>query len=125
MLFACISPPVKLTFGTEEADCVVGAVAFRTLFLIEAPEAHQGICMDRLSSFTGWHPVSGSRFDCSGSLTHSGTVVEANGLQLLIVSTASGVVNIEPCGPVVGVWTEYRNVLGMRFKPPEKSLILL
>lgn len=91
------------TFGTEETDCVVGTVAFRTLLLVEAPEAHGWVRVDRLPSFTGWHPVSGSGFDCPGSLTHSGPVIEANGLQLLIVSAASGVIDIEPRGPLIVV----------------------
>ena len=105
-----------MTFGTEETDCIVGAVAFRTLLLIEAPEAHSGVCMHRLPSFTGWDPFSGSGFDCKGGLAHSGTVVETNGLQLLIVSTASGVINIEPCRPLMVVWREYRNLLAMSLK---------
>lgn len=90
-----------LTFGTEEADCVVGAVAFGSLLLIEAPEAHSGVCMDLFASFAGWDPFSGSGFDCPWSLTNPGMVIEANCIQLLIVSTTSGVINIEPCSPLV------------------------
>lgn len=89
------------TFGTEEADCIVGAVAVWTLLLIEAPEAHSGIRMDHLPRLTGWDPFGGSGFDCPWCLTHSCTVIEANGLQLLKVSTTSGVINVEPRGPLV------------------------
>lgn len=60
--------------------------------------------MNLLSSFTGWNPVSGSGFNCPGSLTHSGAIVESYGIQLLIVSTASGVVNVEPRGPVIVIF---------------------
>ncbi|TNN86695.1 Eukaryotic translation initiation factor 3 subunit J-A [Liparis tanakae] len=66
-------------------------MVLRTLLLVKAPEADGGIGMDRLPSFTGRDPFRGSGFDCPGRLTHSGTVVEADGLQLLIVSQASGV----------------------------------
>lgn len=94
------------TCGTEEADCIVGAVSTGTLLLIQAPEAHSGVCMDLLSSFAGWDPVCGSGFDCPGVLTHSGTVVKTDGIQLLIVSTASGVVNVEPRGPLIVVFMQ-------------------
>lgn len=88
------------TFGTKESHSVVGAVSTGTLLLVEAPEAHGGVRMDLLSCFTGWDPFSGSCFDGPGVPTHPGTVVKANGFQLLVVSTATGVINVEPRGPL-------------------------
>lgn len=91
------------TFETQESDRVVGAVSTGTLLLIEAPEAHVGVCMDLLSCVAGWNPNSGSSFDGPGLLTHPVTVVKANGVQLLVVSTAAGVIDVEPCGPLESI----------------------
>lgn len=132
------------TFGTEEADCVVGAVAIRTLLLIQAPEAHSGVCMDLLPSFTSWDPFGGSGFDSSGIRTHPGTIVETDSVQLLVVSTASGVIHIKPCGPLEVVWTQSTTTniawkqahtncvqntavitLGMRLKPSENNRLTI
>lgn len=93
----------RQTFGTEESHSVVGAVSTGMLLLVEAPEAHSGVCMDLLSCFTGWNPIRGSCFNGSRVPTHPGTVVKANGFQLLVVSTATGVINVEPRGPLEGV----------------------
>lgn len=99
------------TFRTEETNCIVGAVATRTLFCIEAPETHWGVCMNYLPRFSSWDPFCGSGLNSSWSLTHSGAVIEANGIQLLIVSTAARVINVEPCRPHVVIWsrTVHRN----------------
>lgn len=96
-LFVC-------TFGAKKAHGVVGAVAIGFLLLIQAPETHIRVCMNLFSSFTGWNPFSSSGFNCPWIFTHSGAIVESYGIQLLIVTTASGVVNIEPGGPVIVIF---------------------
>lgn len=96
-----VSGKKEQTFRTEEADRIVRAVTIWTLLLIQAPEPHWGVCMDRLPGLTGWDPFSGSGFNGPWSLTHSRTVIESDGLQLFIVSITTRVVNIEPCSPLV------------------------
>lgn len=96
----CSKALQQRTFGTEESHSVVGAVSTGKLLLVEAPEAHGGVCVDLLPCFTGGDPFGGSCFDGPGARTHPGTVVKADGFQLLVVSTATGVINVEPRGPL-------------------------
>lgn len=108
----CSKALQQQTFGTEESHSVVGAVSTGTLLLVEAPEAHGGVCVDLLPRFTGRDPFSGSCVDGPGAGTHPGTVVKADGFQLLVVSTATGVIDVEPRGPLQGVCVS---------QPPQRS----
>lgn len=89
------------TFRTKKTNGVVGADVSRTLLSIEAPESHCRVCVDHFPSLSSRDPFCGSGFDGSWALTHSGAVIEANGIQLFVVSTSSRVVNIVPRGPLV------------------------
>ena len=94
-------PLVTPTFWAEKADGVVGAVSPWALLFVEAPEPHSGVGVDRLPCVAGRDPVCGPGLQGPGDGTHPGAVVEADGLQLLVVSTAPGMVHVEPGGPLM------------------------
>lgn len=92
--------PFRLTWWAEEAHGVIGAVLAGPLLPVVAPEALARIAVDNLASAACGYPVSGPSLQAQGPSTHTVPVVEANGIQPLIVSLPPWVVNVEPRCPL-------------------------
>ena len=87
------------TWRTLKADVVVGADAAAGLFVVDAPEALLQTGVDHFPSVCRGHPVRGASLHGHGPCTDSLPVIEANGLQALIVSVPSRMVDVEPRRP--------------------------
>lgn len=83
---------------------IVGAGATVRLFLVNAPEALIQTGVDHLPSIHRCHPVRGASLHGDGPRTDPLPVVESYGLQPLIVSVASRVVDVEPRRPLRHTW---------------------
>lgn len=94
----------RSTWRTLEADVIVGAGATVRLFLVNAPEAFIQTGVDHLPSVRRCHPVCGASLHGDGPRTNPLPVVEADGLQSLVVSVASRVVDVEPRRPLRHTW---------------------
>lgn len=90
----------ELTWRALEAHMVVGAEAAVRLLLVDAPEALLQAGVDHLPSVCSWDPVGGASFHGNRTGAHSLTVVEADGLQSLVIPVAPGVVDVEPGRPL-------------------------
>ena len=99
----CVSLPyfLCLTFRTQKTNGVVGAVSAGRLLCVGAPEAQGGVSVDPLPRAAGRDPVCGAGLQSPRGHTHSSPVVEPDGVQLLIVTTATWVVHVEPGGPLI------------------------
>lgn len=58
--------------------------------------------MDHLASAACRHPVGGASLQPQGPSTHTVPIVEVNGIQPLIVTLPTWVVDVEPRGPLTG-----------------------
>lgn len=91
---------LRLTWRAEEAHGVIGAVLARPLLPVEAPEALKGAAMDHLAIAACRYPAGGPSLQPQGPSTHPVPVVEANGIQPLIVTLPTWMVDVEPCCPL-------------------------
>ena len=92
-------PGSALTQRAEEADVVVGAGLAMRLLLVDAPKALLGAEMHHLAHVLGQLPLGGARLDGHRSRADAPAVVEANGIQALVVAVPPGVVDVEPRRP--------------------------
>lgn len=83
---------------------IVGAGAAIRLLLVNAPEALIQTGVDHLPSVGRRHPVCGASLHGDGPRTNPLPVVETDGLQSLVVSVASRVVDVEPRRPLRHTW---------------------
>lgn len=89
-----------LTQRAEEADVVVGAGLALRLLLVDAPKALLGAEVHDFTHVLGQLPLGGAGLDGHGPLAHAPAVVEADGLQALVVPVPPGVVDVEPGRPL-------------------------
>lgn len=90
----------RTTWWTLEANVIVGASATMRLFFVNAPEALIQTGVDHLPCVGRCHPVCGASLHGDGPRTNPLPVVETDGLQSLVVSVASRVVDVEPRCPL-------------------------
>lgn len=94
----------RTTWWALEANVIVGAGATTRLFLVNAPEALIQAGVDHLPSVSRRHPVCGASLHGNGPRTNPLPVVETDGLQSLVVSVASRMVDVEPRRPLSHSW---------------------
>lgn len=92
-------PGSALTQRAEEADVVVGAGLALWLLLVDAPKALLGAEMHHLAHVLGQLPLGGARLDGNRPRADASAVVEADGIQALVVAVPPGVVDVEPRRP--------------------------
>lgn len=98
---------------------VVGADAALRLLLVDAPEAFLQAGVDHLPGVCCCHPVSGAGLHGHGPRTNPLPVIEPDGLQTLIVSVPSRMVDVEPGRPLRH---PYRRMVGRHGPRPESSV---
>lgn len=99
------------TWGTLEADVVVGAHASIGLLLVDAPETFLQAGVHHFPSVCSCHPVCGPGLHGHGSCTDPLPVIESDGFQAFVVPVPSRVVDVEPRGPLCHPW---RHIQGQR-----------
>lgn len=88
------------TWRTLESHMVVGATAAIWLLLIDAPEAFLQTGMYHLPCIGSCDPVCGTGLHGYRSCTYPFPIVEANGLQPLVVPISSWMIDVKPGCPL-------------------------
>jgi len=83
---------------------VVGADAASGLLVVDAPEALLQTGVDHFPGVCRRHPVGGAGLHGDGPSADPLPVIEADGLQALVVSVPSGMIDVEPRRPLRHVW---------------------